>query len=126
MYPARLALYVTLGIAMVVAIWASSQDVSLRVRTGLVVLAVIALAPNPTIDAWRSSPHVPPFITRGLYERCLGPSDNVLVFPFGSHGHSMLWQADAGFHYRMAGGWVAPAPPPSFTHPPGVADIAVY
>ena len=125
-YPARLALYVTLGIAVVVAVWASSHTVSWLVRTGLVVLAVGALAPNPTADAWRSTPHVPPFITQRLYERCLNPGENVLVFPFGPHGDSMLWQADARFRYRMAGAWIAPAPPPSFTHPPGVADIAIY
>ena len=125
-YPARIALYVTLGIAVVVAGWASSEGVSWLVRTGVVILAVITLAPNPAADAWRSTPHVPPFIAQRVYERCLSPSDNVLVFPFGPHGDSMLWQADAGFRYRMAGAWIAPAPPSSFTHPPGVADIAVY
>ena len=109
-----------------VAVWASSHDVSRLVRTGLVVLAAIALAPNPTADAWRSTPHVPAFIAQRLYERCLGPGDNVLVFPFGPAGDSMLWQADAGFRFQMAGGWIAPALPPSFTSPAGVADIAIY
>ena len=125
-YPARLAAYVALGVAVITAAWASSHDIPLGIRTALVVAAVIVLLPNPTTDAWSRTPSVPPFITHDLYKRCINRGENVLAFPFGPQGDSMLWQADTGFWFRMAGAWIAPTPPPSFMSPPGVADIAIY
>src|SRR5207302_1951995 len=81
---------------------------------------------NPTADAWWRSMRVPAFVAHNAFERCLRRDDNVLAFPFGPKGDSMLWQAEADFGFRLAGAYVGPSPPPSFTHPPGVADIALY
>ena len=36
----------------------------------------------------------------------------------------MLWQVESGFWFRMAGGYVAPYPPPAFTRPPSIQKIA--
>jgi hypothetical protein len=123
-FPARLAVYVVLALAVVVALWASAREVPRGVQAALTLLAVLGLVPNPTADAWRTTVREPPFVTRKLYERCLAPSDNVLFLPFGRNGDSMLWQAGAGFRFRMASGYLSPSPPAAFTHPPAVAELA--
>ena len=37
----------------------------------------------------------------------------MLVLPFASNGHGMLWQAKDGFRFDQAAGYVTPNPPPS-------------
>ena len=49
-----------------------------------------------------------PFFADGLYRSCLGPDENVAVFPYGHAGDSMLWQAESGFGFRLAGGYLYP------------------
>jgi len=125
-YPGRLAMYVSLGVAVATASWASWRDLSRRLRIGLTVVALLVLVPNLAANAWRTTPDVPPFITQDLYRNCLSLNDKVLMFPFGPRGDSILWQADTDFRFRMAGGYLTPSPPPSFQKPAGVADIAIY
>jgi len=36
--------------------------------------------------------------------------ENVIVLPYGINGASMLWQAAAGFYFRMAEGWTSITP----------------
>jgi hypothetical protein len=36
----------------------------------------------------------------------------------------MIWQAESGFWFRMAGGYISPKIPDSFTSPPAVAHLA--
>ena len=36
------------------------------------------------------------------------------MLPYGANGHSMLWQAESGFAFRMAGGYIRPEIPPPF------------
>jgi hypothetical protein len=45
------------------------------------------------------------------------------VFPFGAWGNSMLWQAESGFWFRMAGGYLRPRPPPSNLRDPTIRSI---
>lgn len=46
-----------------------------------------------------------------------------MILPYTSNGDSMLWQAESDFRFRMAGGHVAPNPPPEFERFPAVASI---
>ena len=46
--------------------------------------------------------------------RCSDRGETVLVVPWGQFGLSMLWQAETGMWFRMAGGYLAPAPPPDY------------
>jgi hypothetical protein len=59
---------------------------------------------------WRSNCDTPAFFTRGDYRRYLKPRENIIVLPYGINGGSMLWQAAAGFYFRMAGGWTSLTP----------------
>ncbi len=121
----RFSMYVSLGIAVIVALWAASRAPRWA-RVGLPVLAILALAPHLQRSSWATTTHVPAFIDSGIYRRCLRPDDRVLIFPAIFHGNSMLWQADAGFRFRMANGYVAAIPPKAFLSPPGVAALATY
>ena len=49
-----------------------------------------------------------PFFADGLYRSCLGADENIAVFPYGHAGDSMLWQAESGFGFRLAGGYLYP------------------
>jgi hypothetical protein len=121
---ARLSMYVSLGVAVIVAMWAASRAAPGWARVALPALAILATAPNLSRgDAWRTTAHEPAFVTEGLYRTCLRPSDHVLVFPFGFLGDSMLWQAQTGFRYRMAGGYVSAVPPAYFLRPDALAYL---
>jgi len=95
-------------------------------RVALPVLAVLAIAPDVHLRAWATTVGEPRFITDRLYRTCLERDENTAIFPFAGHGDSMLWQADAGYWFRMTGGYVAPSPPESFRQPLAVGGIAVY
>jgi hypothetical protein len=115
--PVRFPLYSSLVVAVIVALWAASNLAPANVRVGLSLLAALFLVPNLGLDAWTRSPHVPPLFTSGLVRDCFRPGETILAFPYGPRGDSMLWQADAGFRFRLAGGYISPNPPASFTTP---------
>ncbi len=123
--PVRLSVYIALGAAVAVALWAASSTVPRWARVLLPALAVLFLLPDLSLATWSTTVREPTFITRGDYKRCIARGENVLALPFGEFGDSMLWQADAGFWFRMASGHLGPVPPESFTHPAGVAELAV-
>lgn len=123
----RFAMYVTLGVGVVVALWGASRGgAPVWARALLPALAVLAFFPNLHRSNWVVTTHVPTFITDGIYRTCLRPDDNVLIFPAVFHGNAMLWQAEAWFRFRMAEGYVSAVPPKEFLQPPAVADLATY
>jgi hypothetical protein len=104
--PARFALYATLAVAGMVAIWLAAARTSV-LRYALAALAVVALVP----PFWgRDFLYHPPrhaFFTEHLYEICVPRGDRLLVFPFGRWGESLLWQAESDFWFELAGGTLA-------------------
>jgi len=123
--PVRLTVFLGLAVAVAAALWAASPTIGVGVRIGLAALAVLFVAPNYA-GAWAVNVAEPSFVTQRLYETCIRRGENVAVFPFSRHGNSMLWQAQAGYWFRQAGGYVAPLPPASFQSPAGVADVAEF
>jgi hypothetical protein len=121
--PVRFAMYTALISAVIVALWASSPARRRSIRVLLPALAVVALLPNLAWSAWARSPEVPSLFTTGAYRHCLHRGENILVFPVGSSGDSMIWQADSGFWFRIAGGYIAPKIPSSFMHPAGITHL---
>src|SRR5579862_6136417 len=109
MLPVRYALFVALGAAVVVALWAAGSAPTLA-RIGLPVLAVAAIAPSLWNVAWHERPPRPAFFTSRTYETCLVPNENVLVLPFPRWSGAMLWQAETGFHFRLADGYMSTVP----------------
>jgi hypothetical protein len=111
--PVRLSMYIELGAAVGVALWATSSAPRWA-RIALPALAVVFLLPDLGLNVWASRVAEPSFITAGTYKHCLKKGSNVLVLPFGEFGNSMLWQAQTGFWFRQAGGHLAPGPPKAF------------
>ena len=122
--PIRLSMFTALAAAVIVALWAASSVRPRWLRLVLPVLAVAAIVPNVGLAAWARSPHVPSFFTGSAHERCLRKNENVLIFPYGPRGDSMIWQAESGFWFRMAGGYISPKIPDSFTRTPAVEHLA--
>jgi hypothetical protein len=118
--PARLAVYASLALAVLVASWAATARVPRAVRVALPLAAAAALVPNVAVAAWHERPHRIAFFTDDSYRECLPRGTNVVILPYGGAGWSMLWQAEAGFRFRQAGGYVRPQPPSSFLRWPAV------
>jgi hypothetical protein len=113
-YPARLMLYASLVVAIIVALWVASTEVPLWFRVALLAIAIVTLVPHLGDHRWDQTPRVPAFFAHGYYKRCLAPDENVLMIPYGFHGHSLLWQARSGFEFRIAGGQISDQVPTSF------------
>jgi hypothetical protein len=111
--PGRFMAYAWLAVAVMVASW-------LAVRPGgvgrwlLAALAAVVLFPNVWGPFWHTPVREPAFFADGTYRREIPRGATVLVVPYGANGDSMLWQADSGFWFRMAGGNVGTRPPPEF------------
>jgi hypothetical protein len=106
--PFRFTAYVSLAAAVIVALWTATTKGRVYARPYLLpVLAVAVIVPS----LWRTtypsfSPRQPErlaFFTDGTYKTCLGRDATVAIFPFGGGGDSLLWQAEAGFSFRLAG-----------------------
>ena len=124
MAPVRLSVYTALAASVMVSLWAASTKTRRPIRLLMTALAVLAVTPNLAWHDWVNSPRVPALFTTGLYRSCLPRGENVLAFPFGPGGTSMLWQADSGFWFRLAGGYVSPTAPPQFMSPHPIQQIA--
>ncbi len=103
--PARFALYATLAVAAMVAIWISSTKGKVFRRPYILpVLAVAALVP----PVWRAddvqNPQRWPFFSDGIYKVCIPRNETLMIFPFGRWGESLLWQAESGFWFKIAEG----------------------
>jgi hypothetical protein len=122
--PVRLALYMTLAVAVITALWAASGAPPRWLRIALPALAVLAIVPNLGWSAWARDPQVPALFSSSLYKSCIGRGETVLLLPFGTLDDSLLWQARASFWFDVAGGYVSPDPPPGYTYPAGVFAIA--
>jgi hypothetical protein len=114
--PVRFCLFCALVASVVVALWLSTGS-RMWARAALAALAVVAVVPNLSWGAWSRRPDVPALFTNGTYRECIPRGANVIVFPVGPRGDSMIWQADAHFWFRMAGGYIAPVVPPGFLEP---------
>lgn len=108
--PARFMLYAWLILGIIVAVWLAVPSRATWARwakRGLACLCIAALLPNLTLPLWHAETDTPAFFATDLHRRYLEPGRNTLVIPFASNGFSMLWQAEAGMSFPMAGGYIA-------------------
>jgi hypothetical protein len=115
--PGRLVGYAFLLSGVAMAIWLARPGRGWQrwARWVLAALAVLAIAPNVTSDVWARHVPVPPLLATGAYHRYLRPGETVwAVDPF--HSRQMIWQAETGFSFRLAGGFFGVTPPG--LHPP--------
>ena len=108
--PVRLAIYSSLIVSIIAAIWFSSGPVSSLRRYSGALLVILFFAPNLSAPFWTSPLNVPPFFSIGTYSRELQPREIVLPVPFPRDGKSMYWQARSGMYFRMAAGWTITSP----------------
>jgi hypothetical protein len=110
--PARLTVYAWLAAAVMASLWLAGRTGGARwVVAGL---AILMLLPNLRGPFWNSPIERPEFFARGLYREHIREGANVLVVPYASMGHSMLWQAESGMYFPMPGGNAGVRPPPDF------------
>lgn len=121
--PERFALYTSLAAALMVALWTARYATG-PLRWLLPALAIFALVPNPDAGVWATGFTVPRLFTDAAYRGCIAPNAIVLPLPVSGEGESMLWQESADFRFRLAGGYIAVAPPTSFLQPKQIAFVA--
>jgi hypothetical protein len=114
--PARLMLFAYLAIALVVA------DLLRAARRRALAVAAVAIALVPLVPRWpypSTAAQVPAFFQPGGEAARLTTNDVVLIVPYADHLSSvaMLWQASAGYRFRMPEG-EAFVPGPSLGPPP--------
>ena len=121
--PSRLIIFAYLVLALALALWLAAPAATRRVRVArwslglLAVAAVIADLPtsngavNPLPLGYqppatmRAVNQLPAFITDGLYRQYLRPGETVVIVTYRGNA-GMLFQADADFYFRIAGGFI--------------------
>jgi hypothetical protein len=122
--PVRFSLFVALVTAIMAALWLTTLKDRLAIGGyALAIAGIICLLPNLSGKPayWSTALRVPAFFFEGNYRQVLKPGETVIVLPYGYLGKSsMLWQAESGMYFRMAGGYVGAYTPASFARWPVV------
>src|SRR5262249_7364036 len=123
--PSRVAVYATLAAAVMASIWlATTRGVVFDRPYVLPALAVAALLPPFWKAALVEHPARVAFFSNGAYKRCIPRDETLLVFPFARWGDSTLWQAEAGFRFRIAEGTLGHSDQPkSFAADPTASKL---
>lgn len=108
--PDRFPMYAIVALAIVVASWLADDAVGNGAKFAGLAALTIFLAPNLSAPFWISPVEVPAFFADGSYRQALAPGETVVILPYGARGYSMLWQAESGMYFRMAGGWTSIMP----------------
>ena len=120
--PARFSLFVALVTTIMVALWLAGLK-GRRALGGYVLAGVSMLCLVPNLSRkpayWFTELRVPAFFSDGDYKRLLKLRENVVVLPYGNlEKNVMLWQAESGMYFRMAGGYVGAYTPAAFARWP--------
>jgi len=118
--PSRLGLYMFLIVGVIAAMWLAQP------RTGgwavakwaVAAVSIAFLVPNIGSGFWRGWEPNSAFFTTHEYRRVLRRGETVLALPFGQFGTGMLWQAETGMWFRLAGGFVNPVYPADYYRDP--------
>lgn len=105
--PARLSLYVSLVTALIAAWWLTKSRRRPAFRAALGLLVAATMFPNIAAGLWAVRPPNPSFFTGPAVRASLMPGENIVALPYGINGDSMIWQAETGFYFRLAGGYLA-------------------
>lgn len=121
--PDRLVLYAWFALAVAVALWLATPGRLALARWALVLVGIVLILPDGGSGLFSGRPDNPPLFTTPAYQRLFSPRSVVLVLPFGFAGYSMLWQAEAGFDFRMPEAYLSPPPDAFVSDPTAVALI---
>ena len=105
--PARISVYMFLIVGVIAAMWlAEPRSGKWGVaKWALAGVSIAFLVPNLSSGAWRGTEPNPAFFTTHEYRSALTRGETVLVLPWGQLGYGMLWQAETGMWFKMAGGY---------------------
>jgi len=107
--PARLAVYSTLGVGVIAALWlagsARRTDWIRWVLVSVVIASFIPFAPRHP-----ESVDVPAFFSSPSMHDVIHEGENVYVIPY-QKGEEMQWQGLSGFWFKLAQGYIGPIPP---------------
>jgi hypothetical protein len=92
------------------------------VRWVVAGVGVVALVPTFSGSYWSGKATATPFFEDGTYKRFIERDEIVLPFPLQS-GDAMEWQANSGWYFRMAAGYISAEVPPDFWHDPVVLNM---
>ena len=101
----RLMIFAVLALAVATALWLSrppSRSTWLRWLLATLVVINVAIEAFPTVGSQLNP--VPAFIRTGQYRSQLTPGEIVVVVS-ELHNAGLLWQAESGYHIRIAGGF---------------------
>lgn len=121
--PVRLSMFVALVASVCVAWWAASRRPPRAARIALTAVAIVMVVPSLWLSVWHEHPYRPAFFTNGAHTACLARSDSVLMLPYPNRTDAMLWQAESGFRFRMADGYVNSRPPADVPEPAVVRSL---
>jgi hypothetical protein len=123
--PVRFTMYAFLILAIVTSLWLAASAASVRTRRIVAALAILFSLPNLDAHYWITKVGTPAFFSAGLYRKYIAPGENVVVTPYWILGESMLWQAQTGMYFRMAGAWSDPLPN-EYRHWPVVSALTEW
>jgi len=118
--PIRLMAYAFLVLAIIVAMWLSSDDVRPSHKWVLGLALVPFMLPNLSPRFWKAPFDIPPFFSTGLYRQYLTPDEIVMALPNPIYGDGMRWQLATDMYFRLAGGYIglSPLAPPDYARWP--------
>ncbi len=111
--PTRFVVYVWLAAAVALSCWLARPR-HRAMRWAAFALVVASLAPDPTGALWGTPVDTPRLLATPALARYVPAGSTVLALPFGIAGDSMFWQVEAGFRFRLAGGYVSVAVPDAY------------
>lgn len=111
--PGRFSLYVWLGCAVMAAVWLDRPR-SRALRWALVAAALVSITPNLFAHSWSTRVDNPQLLSSRALSRYVTPGSTVLALPIGAGGRSDYWQMEAGFAFRLAGGYLSWALPSGY------------
>jgi hypothetical protein len=123
--PVRLGVYMFLIVAVIAAMWLAQPVAGGRAqaRWALAAVGIVFLIPNLGTGLWHRRVHSPSFFTTHQYRSALKRGETVLVVPTATLGEGMLWQAETGMWFRLAGGYLGTLIPPDYGRDPLLAAL---
>jgi hypothetical protein len=109
--PTRFTMYAFLIVAIITSLWLAASPARRRTKYAAAFLVMLFSLPNLGAAYWTSKVDTPAFFSKGIYRRYLAPDENVFFISDAvAFTSNMLWQAQTGMYFRMAGGSIEPVP----------------